>query len=174
MKLSQNQSAPLFNTVDIWQNTVSLQHQQGHKIYLAFMRNAGCPVCNLRVHELLQKADHFAKHNIKIWLVYESTQAKMKEYLSQQSYPFTFIADPENKLYKLYSVERSTGKVLKSLFNGILGKAMKGQKLYKEKISQDGHTNTIPAEFLIDEKGRLQIVHYGTHIGDHLPIEQLR
>ncbi len=173
MKLSANQQAPVFSTTDVWNDPVNLQSLRGSKVYLAFMRNTGCPVCNLRVHELVKKADYFAKNNIKVLLVYESSVAQMKQYLEQENYPFTFIPDPENKLYQLYNVERSTGKMLKSVFRGAIGKAMAGKKLYRKKIAQDGHANTIPADFLIDETGKLSRVHYGNDIGDHIAIAEL-
>ncbi len=103
-------------------------------------------------------------------LVYESTEAKMQEYLGGKNYPFHFIADPDNKLYKAYYVGRSFTKLMKSLFNGLVSKAMEGKKLFTKAISQDGHTATIPGEFMIDEQGKLSIVHYGRFIGDYLPM----
>lgn len=174
MKLAVNQQAPVFSTTDVYNQPVNLQSLRGYKVYLAFMRNTGCPVCNLRVHELIQKADLLQHNNVKVLLVYESSMDKMKEYLGEETYPFTFIADPENKLYRLYNIERSTGKMLGSVFRGALGKAMAGKKLFRKKIAQDGHANTIPADFLIDETGKLNRVHYGNDIGDHIPIAELR
>jgi peroxiredoxin len=174
MKLTVNQQAPVFSTTDVYNQPVNLQSLRGHKIYLAFMRNTGCPVCNLRVHELLKKANYFAENNIQVLLVYESSVTQMRQYLEQENYPFTFIPDPENKLYRLYDIERSTGKMLGSVFRGAIGKALAGQKLYHKKINQDGHANTIPADFLIDETGKLSHVHYGNDIGDHIPISELR
>ena len=170
MKLSIHQPAPQFIAKDVFGNIIRLEELRGKKVYLAFERNAGCPVCNLRVHTLRKHADSFAKNNIVVLLVYESTEAKMKEYLEDKSYPFHFIADPDNKLYKSYYVGQSFPKLLKSLFNGLVSKAMEGKKLFPKAISQDGHTATIPGEFMIDEHGKLSIVHYGRFVGDHLPV----
>jgi peroxiredoxin len=170
MKLSIHQQAPPFIVKDVFGNIIRLEELRGKKIYLAFERNAGCPVCNLRVHTLLKHADAFAQNSIVVLLVYESTEAKMLEYLDGKSYPFHFIADPHNKLYKSYSVGQSFTKLLKSLFNGLIPKAMEGKKLFTKAVSQDGHTATIPGEFMIDEQGNLSIVHYGRFIGDHLPV----
>jgi peroxiredoxin Q/BCP len=174
MQLKINQQAPDFTITDVFGGTIQLKKLRDHKVYLLFHRNAGCPVCNLHVHELIRNADHFAAHNIKVILVYESTAGKMLEYLSDRKYPFHFVADPENELYKLYSIERSMLKVLKSLFNGLMGKAMAGKKMFKKSIKQDGHTDTIPAEFLIDGDGNLSKVHYGRFIGDHLAVSDIK
>jgi thioredoxin-dependent peroxiredoxin len=173
MKLTVNQQAPDFTTTDVVGNPLQLKKLKGQKVYLAFERNAGCPVCNLRTHELLKQADSFSKKNIKVLMVYESTPEKMKEYLGDENYPFHFIADPDNTLYKKYYVEQSVSKFTKSLFNGLMTKAMQGKKLFKKSISQDGHTTTIPSEFIIDENGNLSKVHYGRFVGDHLPIQEL-
>lgn len=170
MQLSTHQQAPNFIVKDVYGNIIRLEEMRGKKVYLAFERNAGCPVCNLRVHTLLKNADSFKRNNIVVLMVYESTEQKMNEYLEGKKYPFHFIADPDNKLYKTYYVEQSVGKLLKSLFNGLLSKAMEGKKLFSKTISQDGHTATIPSEFMIDEQGKLSTVHYGRFIGDHLPV----
>jgi len=174
MKLQVNQQTPGFTTTDVWNSPVSLQSLKGTRLYLAFMRNAGCPVCNLRTHELLQHAADFERRNIKMLLVYESSGSQMKEYLAQENYPFTFIADPENRLYLLYGIERSMGKIFKGMFNGLMGKASRGKKLHKTKMKQDGHATTIPSEFLIDETGKLVITHYGSYAGDHIPLADIR
>lgn len=173
MQLSTHQQAPAFIAKDVTGNIIRLEELRGKKVYLAFERNAGCPVCNLRVHTLLKNADSFVKNNTVVLLVYESTEQKMNEYLEGKNYPFHFIADPENKLYKTYFVEQSFVKLLKSLFNGLLPKAVEGKKLFSKTISQDGHAATIPSEFVIDAQGRLSIVHYGRFIGDHLPVHIL-
>lgn len=173
MALSVHQPAPDFNTTDVFGQSIHLKKLQGKKVYLAFERNAGCPVCNLRMHTLLKHADYFSKNNIEVLMVYESTITKMKEYLGENVYPFHFIADPENKLYRLYAVEQSLVKFFKSLFNGLLTKVSEGKKLFAKPIRQDGHLMTIPSEFFIDEKGKLITVHYGRFIGDHLPLDSI-
>jgi peroxiredoxin len=174
MQLAIDQPAPDFATTDVFGNVIHLKKLSGQKVYLAFERNAGCPVCNLHVHELLKRADFFKNQNIKVVLVYESTVMKMREYLSGENHPFHFVADPQNKLYKLYGIEQSYGKLFKSLFNGLMKKVMAGNKLFKKTMAQDGHLNTIPSEFLIDEKGLLQIAYYGKFVGDVLPINSIK
>jgi hypothetical protein len=50
---------------------------------------------------------------------------------------------------------------------------MVGKKLFKKPITQDGHTETIPSEFLIDEQGIIKIARYGRFVGDHMEIEAI-
>jgi thioredoxin-dependent peroxiredoxin len=174
MKITQNSIAPSFNVLDVYGNQINLPASPARKVYLAFERNAGCPVCNLRTHALLKQADYFKSHNIAVLLVYESPVDKMKDYLGEDRYPFQFIADPQNRLYNLYGVERSMLKVMRAMFNGLFAKVSQGTKLFKKPMKQDGHMDRIPAEFVIDQHGKVVVAHYGKFVGDHLSLEALK
>ncbi|WP_276372186.1 peroxiredoxin-like family protein [Chryseolinea sp. H1M3-3] len=173
MRLNVNQFAPSFSTKDVFGNQTDLQKLRNHKIYLTFERNVGCPVCNLRTHELLKHANFFKSRGITVLMVYESGEEMMKAYLGENNYPFHFIADPQNKLYHLYGVERSVLKVINGLFNGLLSKVLAGNKLFAKPMRQDGHLDRIPAEFVIDPYGKILVAHYGKFVGDHLPLDVL-
>jgi thioredoxin-dependent peroxiredoxin len=174
MRPQLNQQAPIFRATDVNGSLIDLTSLRGRQIYLSFERNAGCPVCNLRTHELLKRAQYFLDRDIVVIMVYESSPEKMREYLGNEVYPFHFVADQKNELYNKYDVERSMGKVMKSMLHGIIGKAMKGKKLFKKPMRQDGHMDRIPAEFLIDQEGKIRLAHYGRYIGDHLPFDDVK
>jgi thioredoxin-dependent peroxiredoxin len=74
-------------------------------------------------------------------------------------------------LYNEYDLELSNKKLFKGIFNGALNKVKAGKKLFKKPIKQDGNTNRVGAEFLIDENGNILISHYGRFVGDDLSIE---
>ena len=170
MRIQTNTIAPVFETTDVFDKSFSLADNKGKKVFLIFMRFAGCPVCNFHVHQLLKNADRFKKKNIKVVLVYESSKSIMLDYLKDEKFPFTFIADPDNKLYKLYAVETSLGKLLSSLFKGMMAKVMAGKKLFKKKITDDGKVTRMEAEFLIDETGKISIAHYAEYLGDNVEL----
>jgi thioredoxin-dependent peroxiredoxin len=174
MRSQLNQQAPIFRTTDVNGSLIDLTSLRGRQIYLSFERNTGCPVCNLRTHELLKRGQYFLDRDIVVIMVYESSPEKMREYLGREVYPFHFVADPKNELYNKYGVERSMGKVMKSMLYGIIGKVMKGKKLFKKPMKQDGHPDRIPAEFLIDPEGKIRLAHYGGYIGDHLPFDDVK
>ena len=52
MTLKRNILAPLFNVKDVFGRTIDLNDYRDSKVLIAFFRHAGCPFCNLRVHEL--------------------------------------------------------------------------------------------------------------------------
>jgi len=173
MKITAQSTAPTLSTTDVYGQPFSLTSLKGSKVLLCFMRFAGCPVCNLRVHQLLKEKDAFTERNIKVVLIYESSKENMLEYLEGEKYPFTFIADPENKFYKSYGLEKSWSKFFASFFKGALGKVMKGQKLFTKKITNDGAIHRMEANFLMDETGKIVQAHYAKFLGDDLPIHEI-
>ncbi|WP_018344616.1 peroxiredoxin-like family protein [Cytophaga aurantiaca] len=173
MALQLQQTAPDFNITDVFNKNISLHSYKGKKVYLLFMRFAGCPVCNLRVHSLLKQANAFKEKNIEVVLVYESSIENMRTYLDDTAYPYTFVADPQNILYDRYGVEKSWWKFLSSMFKGLIAKALAGEKLFKNKPKADGKVNRMEAEFLIDEGGKIILAHYASFLGDNIPIEKI-
>lgn len=173
MKISPPQEAPNFTIKDVNGTTVNLTDFKGKKILLTFYRNVGCPICNLRFQELQQLADTFKTKGLILLAVYESTADNMKQYLEGENPYALMIPNPEQELYKLYDIDRSMGKMMKGMFHGAMGKMSKGKKLFKQKIKQDGNSNRISADFLIDENGKVHTAHYGKYIGDHLPISDI-
>ena len=175
MKVKANQMAPEIQAKDVNGKEVNLADLKGKKILLTFFRNVGCPVCNFRVHELMQQYDSLKAKGLVFIAIYESSRQQMLQYIENENIPFTMIPDPEHKLYNLYNVERSTGKMLGSFFKGeVIKKVMKGQKQFNKKLKQDGHKNQMEADFLINEKGEVVVAHYGTFIGDHIPLEKIK
>lgn len=174
MKITENQAAPGFTLKDVNGSNISLSDYKGKKILLSFYRNVGCPVCNLRFHELQEKSDHFRSKGLVLLAVYESPAENMKKYLEGENPYAIMIPNPDESLYKLYDLEKSMGKVMKGMFYGAMKKMKKGKQLFKTKIKQDGNANRIGADFLIDEKGNIIRAYYGNYVGDHLPTAEIQ
>jgi peroxiredoxin Q/BCP len=101
-------------------------------------------------------------------------QQSLKDYLIETPIPFRIIGDPKFALYKKYAVEKSFWKILRSAFKKHPKEAMKkGNKLFQRKFKRDGSLIRLPADFILDEHGIITAVHYGTNIGDHLPITEI-
>ncbi len=173
-RLQARQPARPFAVTDAAGRPVSLATLRGHKVLLAFMRNAGCPVCNLRMHQLLAQADYFQAHNLVVVAVYESTPEHLRAYLADQPVPFTMVPNPDQSLYQTYGLEISGAKALKAVFHGVMGKASQGKKLFPHPLAQDGNKNRIGADFLLDEQGTVVVAHYDRYIGDELPVADIR
>ena len=174
MKITPPVVAPVFTIKDVNDIPVNLENYKGKKVMLIFYRNVGCPVCNLRFHELQEQAIFFKSKELIMLAVYESTSDNMKKYLEGENYYATMIPNSDQSLYKLYEVEQSRGKIMKGMFHGAVGKMNKGKSLFKTKIKQDGNFNRLGAEFLIDENGNIHTAYYGKFLGDHLPIADIK
>ena len=174
MKLQVSQTAPDFAITDIDGNTVQLSALKGKKVFLTFYRNVGCPVCNLRFHELLPLEKEFETEGAVVLAIYESSPANLKRYVAGEHYYTRMIANHDFDIYEKYAIERSTIKLLSSIYKGVIGKAEQGKKLFKQKFEQDGHANLMGGEFLIDENGKIVTAYYNQFIGDHLSLKAIK
>lgn len=174
MKITKQQVAPVFTINDVNGATVNLTDFKGKKVLLTFYRNVGCPICNLRFHELQEQVDYFKSKGLVLLAVYESSAENMKQYLEGENPYAIMIPNQDQSLYRLYDIDKSMGKVMKGLFHGAIGKMKKGKDLFKQKIKADGSSDSIGADFLIDESGKINTVYYGKFLGDHLPITEIK
>ena len=174
MKIQESQAAPNFTIKDVNGTTVNLSDYKGKKVMLTFYRNVGCPVCNIRFHQLQEQADYFKSKNMVMLAVYESSAELMKTYLEGETFYATMLPNPDQSLYQLYDIDRGVGKMMKGLFHGAMKKMTQGKKMYKHKIKQDGNNDRIGADFLIDENRVVKIAYYGKYLGDHVSIENIK
>jgi thioredoxin-dependent peroxiredoxin len=173
-KISQSQAAPGFTVKDVNGNVIDLGLYRGKKVLLSFYRNVGCPICNFRFHEVEQQSDLFTRKGLVVLAVYESSAGNMRQYLANEKVYASMIPNPEQDLYELYDVGRSMGKMMKGMFHGAMGKMKKGKKMFKEKLSQDGNSDRIGADFLIDEHGNIVSAYYGKYVGDHISLDTIK
>ena len=171
MRLQENTLAKDFNTQDIFGNPISLEMLKGKKVLLSFLRFTGCPICNLHVYNLLQHKEELDKKNITIIFVFESSTETIKKYVQAENLPFTMISDPDQILYNQYAVEKSWGKFIRWVFttDGLIN-GVKGYLKFHKYSPMEGSSDRVEAEFLINEKGVLEKVHYGNAVGDYMPI----
>jgi peroxiredoxin len=120
---------------------------------------------------LHQRKDEFDKNNLEIVLVFESRESTIKKYIKDQKLPFTMVSDVGQNFYNLYAVEKSWSKLIQLFLTrkGIVD-CLRGFSKFKKFSSMKGSTNRVEAEFLIDENGILEKVHYGKTVGDHMPV----
>ncbi len=172
MKLKTGNVAPLFNMPDMNGNDVSLETWRGQPVFLSFFKWATCPLCNLRIREIMHHFVEFEARNMQIIGVFHSPAAKLREHMTEQSLPFPLIADPEMQLYKQYGVTQSLWGVMRgSLRVNDFAKIISHGLL--EAKMPDVSMNVIPANFLIDGQGIIQTAYYGRDIGDHLALEEI-
>jgi len=174
-KLQPGMPAPAFAMADIHGNPIVLKDYQDRKLLLSFFRFSACALCNLRVHQLIGRFPAWQRQGMDIIAFFESPVPNMKQYVGAQAAPFPLIADPMALVYDLYGVETSEENVQATLADPgtkdvIAQAAAAGFKLTPEEGS---NFHRIPAEFIIDEQGIVQVAHYNRLITDHLELASI-
>lgn len=170
MHIQENQPAPDFQAKDISGNPISISALKGKKIMLSFYRHVGCPFSNLRFLELERQRNYFSEMGLVILAVYESSPENLLRYSHNESFFARMIADPAYNLYSLYNIEQSRLKILYSMYKGAFSRLAEGQRRFKETFCPEGRTDTLGADFLIDEHGEIRHAYYNQYLGDHLPL----
>ena len=151
---------------------VSLDSYRGSYLFLSFQRYAGCPLCNLRLHELAESTPKLRARGIEIHSHSREALARILKALKGQRLPYPIIPDPELEVYRLYGVGSS--------WTGYLAGALRINKMYQAVVKHrlpmgkaEGEMALLPAELLIDPNGVVALAHYGRDIGDHLNLDQV-
>jgi peroxiredoxin len=176
MKLKTGDDAIDFTAVDIYGKEVKLSDYKGKKIILGFYRNVTCPFCNRRIHQILSQSTRLKESGIQMLFIFESNNKKLSESSFHQGIsPFPLIGNPERDIYKQYGVENSLFGVVKTVFVSSFFKAVKDVKpLNLPTQDKEASSSLMPADFLIDEHFKIVKAHYGTHMDDHIPIEEIK
>ena len=151
MKLTEGKFAPNFTATDIYGNEVKLSDYKGKKIILGFYRNVSCPFCNRRVHQIMGSMVKFRNSGTQLLFIFESSNKKLSSSVLHQGIsPWPLIGDPDKKIYKIYGVENSTVKMMRTMVSTNVMMAMQEAKKLNLSKDKDASMNLIPADFLID------------------------
>ncbi|GAA5024941.1 hypothetical protein GCM10011506_08940 [Marivirga lumbricoides] len=169
--LKQGDIAPAISTLDLWDKKINVPTQEKW-VYLTFHRFAACPFCNLRTNELIRHYDSFEKNNLEIISIWPSDKENLLRYVGSKKSPFPLLSDKDKTIYKSYCVtESSFVGAIKLLLHPRL--IMNAVKQKPKDIEIDGDLNLMPASFLVDASGIIQMAYYGKHYGDHPSIEYI-
>lgn len=172
-RLCEGEQAPLFTTTDWKGRDIDFTHTGGQATLLCFFRYASCPLCNLRIRDLIRQNDQLKERRVRVLAVFQSPSEKLARYVGRQQPPFPLIPDPYLVFYRLYGVETSWLGFFRAWTFGIadVGRAVLGNRFLPGTVENE--INRIPADFLISPDGHLAIAYYGKDIGDHVPLEQV-
>jgi peroxiredoxin len=85
--------------------------------------------------------------------------------------PFDLVADPSRKLYKDFGVE-SSWRALLSI--SVIKSAIKGMQKFGMKTPESLEAEfAVPADFLIDETGKIISFKYGVHADDQWSVDEV-
>jgi peroxiredoxin len=137
-------------------------------VHLQFRRYAGCPICNLHLHEFAARFGELEAAGVREVVVFHSDRRRLQAYGSDL--PFDMVPDPAKTLYREFGVERSW----RSLANPVtwMG-ALRGWSRRTTLWARTGGHLGLPADFLIAPNGQLVAVKYGRNASDHWSADQV-
>ncbi len=170
MQLQLGEPAPAFEVTDTEGKPQSLAQYAGQTVLLAFFRYAACPLCNLRVHELTQRAPLLKQKGLKILAFFESDSARVAKLIGKHKPPFPLVGDPQRIVYKQYGVESSWAGFVRGGLSPKIGLALANGFL-PGKMEND--LALLPADILIGPDGKVLATFYATDIAHHMPLATL-
>jgi peroxiredoxin len=143
-------------------------------VHLQFRRFAGCPICNLHLRSVARRHDEIAAAGIREVVFFHSPADQLREYTVDL--PFPTIADPDKRYYGEFGIETSPRAVLDPRAWGavVRGGALTLLGRFRAPAArQDGGHLGLPADFLVDSRGRVIAAKYGAHADDQWSVDEL-
>ena len=172
MRLKPGEKAKNIKLPAIDGSMFELESIKGKPFMLSFFRFASCPFCNLRVNQLVKQFDEFGS-DFTIIAVFDSPLDNLMRHAEGHKAPFPIIADKDNKYYREYGIEHSVSGMLKGMFLR-MPTLLKGILKGYIPTTIKGSMTTMPADFLIDRDGIIQVAYYGQDEGDHLLFDTVK
>ena len=169
MRLLAPAPAPALDLVDIHGQPI-MTSSRGRLTLLSFFRDAACPFCNFRIYELTHQHAQLAARGLDIVAVFSASQADVLRFAGHRPRPFQLAADPTSGAHETYGIERSLWRKLKAIATRI-PTLLKGMRLVG--LAGLNTSNLMPADFLIDERGRIVEAYYGNDAGDRIPMARV-
>ena len=173
MRLELEQAAPPFSVESAQGGTITLEQFVGRPLLLMFHRYAGCPMCNIRLHDFARRFPEWHERGLEAVAFFHSPPAYINKHAGGKQYPFAIASDPKFRVYRKYGVETSWARLLlsfarSSVYLDLFRARRRGFWGGKPPLQ----LAKMPADFLIGPDGRIRIAHYARSINDHLsPLE---
>jgi peroxiredoxin len=143
-------------------------------VHLQFRRFAGCPICNLHMHQIASRHDEISKAGVTEVVVFHSTADRLRRYVDDL--PFALVADPERALYREFGVHNSVRGVLNRNVASAVSRGMRQSASVRSLAGSLGPTEnhlSMPADFLIGPDGAVVARKYGEHADDQWSVDEL-
>lgn len=170
MRIAVHQPAPDFEAEVFDAPPLRLSRLRGKPVWLAFFRYAGCPLCNLRVHQMIGRFAEWQHQGLQMVAVFQAPAEEVRRNVGKQRAPFPIVCDPDERLYQLYGLEASLAGYVHPANLPLMAQATAAGFLPG---TMHGTKTRLPADFLIDADGTVREVFYAETIGAHIPFERV-
>jgi peroxiredoxin len=143
-------------------------------VHLQFRRFAGCPICNLHMHEIASRHGEISEAGVTEVVVFHSDADRLRRYVTEL--PFAVVADPERKLYDEFGVHNSIRGMLNRNVASAVGRGMRQARSVRSLAGALAPTENhlgMPADFLIAPDGAVVARKYGEHADDQWSVDEL-
>lgn len=173
MRLQPTDIAPDFTVTDTDSRTHHLAAYQGQPVMVSFYRYAACPLCNLRVSQLIRHHQPLLLKCMVMLAFFTSPPGSIHSFVGSQGVPFPVISDEAKSYYDLYRVEEDPDlKAKLARLEHIFKQA--AESGFESNGPVEGSLYTLPADFLIQPDGTIYAAHYGADISHHIPLTQVQ
>jgi peroxiredoxin len=161
-RLKVGAQIPDFWTRDINGEEVDPRNLKNTTLFV-FLRYAGCPFCNLAVYRLTHEYKLLKKNGCDVIAFIQSTEESIEEHvIAQQKItpPFPIVPDQQQDIYKLFGVRSNPVKAAKYTAKNASHWV---DAVFKKKFKQtsfDGSSFLVPAYFLVNKDGVVQLANY--------------
>ena len=169
VRLNVPETAPALGLVDIQGKPIAIG-DSGRRTLLSFFRDAACPFCNFRIFELTHHYPALSALGLDVVAVFGSSREEVMRFVARQPRPFRIAADPYGTSHARYGIERSLWRKLKAIVLRV-PTLLRGLRIVG--LAGLNTNNLMPADFLIDEHGRIVEAWYGSDAGDRIPLERV-
>uniref|UniRef100_A0A7R9VL21 Thioredoxin domain-containing protein n=1 Tax=Pseudictyota dubia TaxID=2749911 RepID=A0A7R9VL21_9STRA len=177
MVVNIGDKAPDFTLTDVNGDKHTLSDYRGERVLLSFFRYASCALCNFSIDRLKRQNNFLTQGGIKVICVFQSPPEMMKKYVMKQAKPpFIMLCDTKLVAYKKYNVKHS----MRGLKWGLWRFKKSGQAkiaiergLFADPQPVDGKVDRLPADFLIDEEGKVVDKFQAKFANDHIPWKRI-
>jgi thioredoxin-dependent peroxiredoxin len=170
--LKVGMKAPDFTMADAAGGQFALSDYRGKSsVVLVFLRYAGCPICQLALHDLKEAYDEFKARGAEVAAFVQSPQETINKSGDLSVFPFRLIPDPNETIYKLYGV--ASGSFVDMLHPQTVLRGIQAVAHGHKQGKMEGNQWQLPGDFIVDKDGVLKLARVGANLGDNLPPLQL-
>ena len=174
-RLKPPTEAPLVQLKDT--DGLPIEFGNGRRTLLTFYRDPACPFCNFHIYLLTNKYKELHALGLDIVAVFSAEPDEVKKFILARPRPFPVAAEPSYTAYNIYGIERSFSRkilaVLRHPLMWIRGIIKVGFARSLLALGGINTSNNLPADFLIDENGKIAEAYYGKDAGDHIAFERV-
>ncbi len=150
-----------------WKQNVSMNEaSKGKKKVLSFLRYYGCPTCKMDLDDYKKNIEAFTKANADVYCFLQSEPATLKEEnVTETTYPFTVVLDPEQKLYQKFAVLPALVKEQLVTFKDMPKLKASAATGYVHG-KNEGNEYQLQAVLVLDENNKVIFAHYANSLAD--------